>query len=100
PDGRSIRLLRRGARKGAIRPGGALPIATDAGDFVDDPPLAWQGEGRSRAVVGARYRLEPRADGALAIGIDLEGRDRTRALVVDPVTTIYAGPACGGGAVA
>jgi hypothetical protein len=85
-DPRQIRLRFPGAGKVTLDSQGNVVLQTAAGAITHGKPVAYQaslGSRSSKSAVGARYQLLP--DGVVAIALD--GYDRRRAVVIDPVLT-------------
>ncbi len=107
-DPRSIELAWRGAEAIRVDGDGRLEIKTPAGDFIDEPPMAYQEiEGR-RVEVAMRYDLSSSdsarggEDGSRTISSSCRfavgAYDRTKDLVLDPADILYCGFVGGSGA--
>jgi hypothetical protein len=83
-DPSAIRLQFNGAGKLGITPEGDLAIDTPGGVVTQHKPMVYQQDSRGqRHAVSGRYTLL--ADGLA--GIQLDGYDRSRELVIDPIIT-------------
>src|ERR1051325_1185105 len=98
-----IRLAYRGAADVCVNGGGQLEISTPAGGFHDDKPFAYQEIDGKRAEVAAAYAMKaeggPRTEetaGNYEYGFNLGAYDRSKPLVLDPATLVYAGYIGGG----
>jgi len=80
-DPRPIRLSVSGARGLSLDAQGDLVLRTDTGTLVQHIPHAYQGDGRGRHDVGARYTLA----GPGQVGLALDAYDGSQPLVIDPV---------------
>src|SRR4051812_34344226 len=87
-DPKRIQLAHRGASSVNMNTHGELEIATPAGTFRDDRPLAYQESAGGRAEVAMRYRLKGDSG---AYGFDIGAYDRGKPLVLDPAIFIYSG---------
>lgn len=90
-DPRQIQLAYRGAYAVSLTPRGSLHIATPAGDFVDDQPLAWQQTSAGRKPVTAGFRLDGEQ-----VRFQLGAYDPTLPLTIDPAVLLYSGYLGGG----
>jgi hypothetical protein len=90
-----IRLAYRGAERVALTAEGHLEVKTPAGSFVDEVPVAYQDLAGERAGVRVAYAVDAPAagpDGRVhAYGFEVGEYDRSRILVLDPVTFVYCG---------
>jgi hypothetical protein len=80
----TIRLRFEGTPR--IEPDGSLVVANESGEFREEKPLLFQGEGATRKEVAGSFRRF--ADGW--IGFSTAAYDRTQPLVVDP-TIVFSG---------
>jgi hypothetical protein len=106
-----IKLAYRGAESVTLTDEGRLAIATHAGGFEDDIPVAWQEVGGIRKDVDLAYVLEtPAEDTAVPPGEAARPGSRTRVfgfevgtynsrlpLVLDPTVLVYCGYIGGAG---
>ncbi|MFJ7159686.1 SBBP repeat-containing protein [Streptomyces sp. NPDC101118] len=98
-DPSRIRMTWRGPSDVSVDGSGALRVETGAGSFTDEAPVTYQpgsGGGR-RTEVRSAFRLSKHED-VFTYGFDLGSYDRTRPLVIDPVTFAYSGFVGGAGA--
>jgi len=97
-DPGQIRLRYEGATEVETTGTGGLRVETPAGDFQDEPPVAWQILDGEQVPVETAFRPAPPSGG---IGRDfvfhVGDYDRTRALVLDPCILVYCGYLGGGG---
>lgn len=81
-DPSAIRWVAEGAERVELLPGGDLRLVTAIGDVRVHRPIAWQtAPDNGRREIAARFVV----DAAQRIGFALEGHDRSRPLVIDPV---------------
>jgi hypothetical protein len=64
-----------------IQSDGSLVVSNETGEFREDKPFLFQGEGANRAEVAGAFRKY--ADGS--IGFSVPAYDRTKPLVIDPI---------------
>jgi hypothetical protein len=87
-----IRLQYRGAAAFEVTDSGGLRVATPAGDFEDEPPVAWQEIGGERVAVETAFRLsDGSGDGGHPFGFRAGGYDPSRPLILDPAVLVYCG---------
>lgn len=84
-DPATIRFAYRGAESVTLTPQGRLAVATPAGGFEDEAPLAWQESAGGRIAVAATYRL------GAASGFEVGAYDPRLPLVIDPTVLVYCG---------
>jgi hypothetical protein len=82
-----VRLRYRGVRELSLDQSGDLLIATAAGIFRDERPLAYQLIGEHRQPIPARFALTPGPDGETLIQFETGPYDRRYPLVIDPGLT-------------
>jgi hypothetical protein len=85
-DPAAVKLRYNGATKVTLRGDGRVEIATPAGSFVDDVPVAYQEKEGRRADVPAAFALE-----GTTCRFELGAYDPALPLVIDPAVIIYAG---------
>ncbi|HVP90035.1 MAG TPA: SBBP repeat-containing protein [Terriglobales bacterium] len=103
-DPSSIRLAYRGASDVSVDADGRLRVATPAGGFHDEQPVAYQVRGGERVAVPAAFRLEDGGRGgartaalsdpearSFGYGFEVGDYDRSLPLVLDPATVVYCG---------
>jgi hypothetical protein len=94
----AIRLAYRGASAVRLEADGSLVVDTPRGEIREQAPFAYQDVDGRRVEVAAAFELEEASDaGRHAYRFRLGEYDRTRELVVDPVTLIYCGYIGGSG---
>lgn len=86
-DPTRIRLRYRGATELAVTNSGAMRVSTPAGDFEDEPPVAWQEANGARVAVEVEYTLAD--DGRF--GFTLGDYDKTKPLILDPAVLVQCG---------
>ena len=93
-----IRLTYRGASEVRLDPDGSLVVDTPLGSITEQAPVAYQEIDGQRVAVSAAFELEPGAKpGRQTYRFRLGEYDRSRELVVDPVTLVYCGYVGGSG---
>ena len=94
-DPSMIRLAYRGAESVTLTGEGRLAIATPAGNFEDDVPMAWQDMEGVRADVPVAYVLEAEKAGpegpTYVCGFAVGEYDKSLPLVLDPAVLVYCG---------
>jgi Beta-propeller repeat len=90
-DPRDIALAYQGASGVRIDPSGQLAVSTPVGGFVDQPPVAYQMAAGRRIPVTAAFQAADSPSGGFGYGFSLGSFDRSRTLVIDPVTNSYSG---------
>ena len=76
---------------------GRLAVATPAGGFEDDVPVAWQETDGAKAAVDAAYHLNREVGGSeggsgdLSYGFGIGAYDLELPLVIDPAILVYCG---------
>lgn len=80
-DHRRIRLEIAGAKALRIRDDGALVIATESGELVEEAPVAWEETPAGRRPVSARFVLLS----SRLVSFEVGSRDPRARLVIDPV---------------
>jgi uncharacterized repeat protein (TIGR01451 family) len=85
-DPHRVRLAYRGASSVRLDDGGGLEIATPAGGFRDDKPIAYQEIDGRRVDVPMAYKLDGET-----YGFRVGKYDRAAPLVLDPAILIYSG---------
>ncbi|WP_329390182.1 hypothetical protein OG625_38470 [Streptomyces sp. NBC_01351] len=106
-DPSHIRMSWRGASDVRIERSGALRVDTGVGPLTDKAPVSYQpgaGAERRRSEVKSAFQLtkvkgkgKVEGKGATTYGFELGAYDKTRALVIDPATLVYAGFVGGAG---
>jgi len=97
-DPSAIRLAWRGARSVSLTPAGEIAVETGVASFTEAAPVSWQEEaGRARDAIESRYEPVRSSEGPFTYGFGLGAYDRSRPLVIDPVTFVYAGYIGGSG---
>jgi hypothetical protein len=100
-DPSRIKLAYRGAESVMLTEEGRLAIATPAGGFEDDVPIAWQEAGGIKADILVAYVLEAKEERseshAHIYGFDVGEYDRRLPLVLDPAVFVYCGYIGGAG---
>ncbi len=113
-DPSRIRLAYRGVEKLTVNEAGQLEVATPAGSFRDDVPVAYQEVDSQRMAIPLRYAIAkesiqdsprqtdtadavfsnpkagPEAE-ACGFGFEVGEYDKTRPLVLDPAILVYSG---------
>jgi hypothetical protein len=96
-DPSKIRFAYRGAESVTLTDEGRLAVATPAGGFEDDLPVAWQETEGAKAAVDAAYHLDHEGGGgkggggSLSYGFDIGAYDPSLPLVIDPAVLVYCG---------
>lgn len=76
-----VRIQFDGCESLEIGPGGSMLVRTAAGDLVQEAPVSWEiAPDGTRRALDSRFTLTPEG----RVGFDIEGRDPSRPLVVDP----------------
>jgi len=97
-DPGKIRLAYRGAAAVRLEADGSLVVDTPLGEIREQAPVAYQAVDGNRVKVAAAFELEERSgQGRQTYRFRLGEYDRTRELVIDPVTLIYCGYIGGSG---
>ena len=84
-DPRQIELAWEGIERLKLNAAGDLVLATRLGDVVQKRPRVYQEIGGRRVEIAANYALHA----GRRVGFDLARYDRSRPLVIDPVTVVY-----------
>jgi hypothetical protein len=87
-DPSRIRLAYRGATSVMVNREGQLEISTPVGGFIDQQPFSYQDIDGKRVEIATDYLME---NGSPAYSFRLGEYDRSRELLIDPVTFIYTG---------
>jgi len=92
-DPEQVRLVYRGVDDIKVDGDGRLVVETPLGGFVDDVPVAWQGDGDNRKEVKISYELKKGDSGAgrSEYGFAVGKYDRDLPLVLDPAVLVYCG---------
>ena len=97
-DPKAIRIALRGAKKARVDDAGRMEIATAAGNFEDETPLAYQDLGGQRTAIPMAFKLVEAENGpetselkSYEYGFEVGAYDKSRDLVLDPATFIYCG---------
>ncbi|MDD8019584.1 MAG: SBBP repeat-containing protein [Acidobacteriota bacterium] len=95
-DVSSIRMKYSGATGVSLNRNGELQIVTEAGEFFDEPPLAYQVKNGQKVSVSVEYVIydeKTEASGLVSInyGFRVGEYDRSLPLIIDPAILIYSG---------
>jgi hypothetical protein len=86
-----IRLAWRGATRVFLDDAGALRVEADGISLPDAPPVAWQETTGERVDVPVAYRLDPPSEDGRSFGFEVDSRDPSTPLVLDPAIVVYCG---------
>jgi hypothetical protein len=91
-DPTAIRLAYRGATAVRLEPDGSLVVDTPLGEISEQAPVAYQEIDGLRVEVAAAFELDENSQPDIqAYHFRLGDYDRSRELLVDPVTLVYCG---------
>jgi hypothetical protein len=94
-DPSRIKLAYRGAESVGLTEEGRLAVATPAGGFEDDVPVAWQEVKGAYTDVFVAYVLDSKEAGSgpqrQAYGFEVGEYDKSLPLVLDPTVLVYCG---------